>query len=414
MTAQRHTSQPGAAQASTPQPGEDARLFADDQVDINLLRRRAYNLRWAMQPPGVIPLTAADPDFRAAPEIRQALCEYVRDGILGYGPPQGLPEFREAVASFVALRKGIPCSPATILPTDSAAAAMFLTARYALQPGDEAIIFDPVDFLFGAAVDAAGGRRVYSPVDKRTGAFDVAGLESLVTPRTKLVCLCNPHNPLGRVMTQDELTAIGNLAVRHGLWIMSDEIWSDIVYPPYQHQSIARLGPEVAARTIAIYGLSKSFGLAGLRIGYIVAPDQAVCDDLVKLSRVETTAAGVTTVSQIAAIAAYQHCGYWLEAFLRHLETIRDYAVARLNALPGISCRKPEGTYVLFVDISGLGIGGSQAAADYFLREARVAVVPGLPRWFGPGAEGSVRLCFSTSHAIIREALDRIESAVRR
>lgn len=389
-------------------------LFADDQVDLDLLRKRAYNLRWAMQPPDVIPLTAADPDFRVAPEIRRALCDYVGDGLLGYGPPQGLPEFRDAVAGFVRARKGIECTPELILPTDSAAAAMFLTARYALQPGDEAIIFDPVDFLFGAAVDAAGGKRVYSPVDKRTGEFDLDGLERLVTPRTRLLCLCNPHNPLGRVMTHDELAAIGRLAVRHGLWIMSDEIWSDIVYPPYRHVSIATLGPEVAARTIAIYGLSKSFGLAGLRVGYIVAPNRAIHDDLVKLSRVETTAAGVTTLSQIATVAAYQECGYWLEAFLHHLETVRDYAVDRLNAMPGVSCRKPEGTYVLFADIAGTGLGGSQATADYLLREARVAVVPGLPRWFGPGAEGSVRLCFSTSHGIVREALDRIEEALGR
>jgi aspartate/methionine/tyrosine aminotransferase len=364
-----------------------------------------------MQPPEVIPLTAADPDFRVAEEIRHAINEYVDGGLLGYGPPEGLPEFKETMARTVRERKGINCSPEVILPTDSAAAGMFLVARYALQPGDEAIIFDPVDFLFGQAVDAAGGVRVYCRVDKSTGAFDLAGLGGLVTPRTRLVCVCNPHNPLGRVMTEAELRTIGELAVEHNLTVMCDEIWSDIVYRPFQHVSLASLGASIAERTFSIYGLSKSFGLAGLRIGFIVAPSPAAYARLVDLSRVQTTAAGVTTISQVAAVAAYEKCWYWVEAFLAHLTRVRDYAVGRLNQMPGITCRSPEGTYVLFPSIAGWGMDSRQAA-EFLLREARVAVVPGLPRWFGPGAEGNLRLCFSTSQAIIREAMDRIEAAL--
>jgi aspartate/methionine/tyrosine aminotransferase len=364
-----------------------------------------------MQPPDVIPLTAADPDFRVAPEIRAALHTYVEDGLLGYGPPRGLAEFRDTMARVIRERKGVPAAPDLVLPTDSAAAAMFLVARYACQPGDEAIIFDPVDFLFGAAVDAAGGRRVYSPVNKATGEFDLDGMRRLITPRTRLICLCNPHNPLGRVLTPAELAAIGDIAVEHNLLIMSDEIWSDIVYPPHRHTSIASLDTAYADRTISIYGLSKSFGLAGLRVGFLVAPNPRVLDDLVALSKVETTAAGVTTLSQIAAVAAYEHCWYWLEKFLVHLEEVRDYAAARLNAMPGVRVRPPEGTYVLFADITGTGMD-SQAAANFLRDEARVAVVPGLPRWFGPGAEGHIRLCFSTSMGIVREAMDRIETAL--
>lgn len=387
-------------------------LFRDDQINLDLLRRRAYNMRWAQQPPDVIPLTAADPDFPVAPEIRAALCEYVGDGLLGYGPPHGLPEFREVMANVTRTRKRIPAAPELILPTDSAAAAMFLVARHACrQPGDEAIIFDPVDFLFGAAVDAAGGRRVYSRVDTASRTFDLDGLRRLVTPRTKLLCLCNPHNPLGRVLTRDELAAIGELAVEHDLVIMSDEIWSDIVYPPHEHTSIASLSPEIARRTISIYGLSKSFGLAGLRVGFLVAPDRETYEQLVELSRVETTSTGVTTLSQVAAVAAYQNCWYWLEEFLVHLRGVRDYAAARLNAMPGVRCAVPEGTYVLFADVTGTGLS-SQEAASFLLERARVAVVPGLPRWFGPGAEGHIRLCFSTSRAIMAEALDRVEGAL--
>lgn len=387
-------------------------LFADDQVRLDLLRERAYNQRWAMVPPDVIPLTAADPDFPIAPEIVGAIQDYVSGGVLSYGPKEGLPEFKETVARVVAERKGIACTPDLILPTDSAAAAMFLVARYACRPGDEAIIFDPVDFLFGQSVDAVGGRRVYSRVDKKTGAFDLDGLHDLVTPRTRMIGLCNPHNPLGRVMTEEELRAIGELAVEHDLLIMADEIWSDIVYPPHQHRSMASLSPEIAERTISVFGFSKMFGLAGLRVGFLVAPNAQVYEELVRASWMRTTAVGVTTVSQVAAKVAYESCWYWVDAFLEHLRLVRDYTVDRLNQIEGITCHRPQGTYVLFPDIVDLGLS-SQEVADYLLEEARVAVVPGLPQWFGPAAGGNIRLCFSTSLGIITEALDRIEDAVQ-
>jgi len=214
-------------------------------------------------------------------------------------------------------------------------------------------------------------------------------------------------------MTREELLQIGQLAVDHGLTIMSDEIWSDIVYPPNSHISMASLSPEIAGRTITVFGLSKTFGLAGLRIGFLVAPDAAVYEQLTELSRVRTTAAGVTTLSQVAALAAYRECWYWADAFVAHLLEMRDYVADRLNAIPGVDCRKPEGTYVVFPNITGLGMGSRQTA-DYLLEQARVAVVPGLPRWFGPGAEGNIRLCFSTSRGILTEALDRIERALLR
>ena len=227
-----------------------------------------------------------------------------------------------------------------------------------------------------------------------------------------MICVCNPHNPLGRVMTRAELEAIGQLAVENDLMIMSDEIWSDIVYPPAEHVSLGSIDPDVAERTISVFGFSKTFGLAGLRIGFLVAPTPRAYERLVGTSRMRLTAAGATTVSQVGAKAAYDACWYWAEAFLDHLEQVRDYAVERLNVMPGLRCPMPEGTYLLFPDTSDLDMS-SQEVADFILKEARVAGVPGLPRWFGPGAEGHIRLCYSTSFQLIREALDRIELALR-
>lgn len=386
-------------------------LFADDAVPLAILRERAFNLRWATLPEGVIALTAADPDFPVAQPIRDAIKQYVGSGVLSYGPPEGLPRFRQTVARTMNERRGIRCSADEILATNSAASAMFIVAKYALQPGDEAIIFDPVDFLFKASVEAAGGRAVLCPIDKQARSLDVDAVRARITPRTRMIGVCNPHNPLGIVTREAELRALGELAIEHDLLIMADEIWSDIVYPPARFTSLAALSPEIAERTISVYGFSKTFGLAGLRVGFLVAPNRAVFQSLLEASQAATTSYGVSTVSQIAAQAAYESCWPWAAAFVNHLGEMRDLAVSRLNAMDGVSCTAPDGTYVVFPDVSGLGMGSSELAA-HLLDKARVAVVPGETRWFGPGAQGHIRICLATSRSILSEGLDRIEHAL--
>ncbi len=390
-------------------------FFDDDAVRFDLLKERAFNLRWATVEDGVIPLTAADPDFPVAPVIREAIADYTAGGVFSYGPPEGLPSFREAAAKVLRERHAIAgCSADCVLPTDSAASGMFVVARHALEPGDEALIFDPVDFLFGACVDNAGGVAVRSRMDVANRAFDLDGLAALVTERTKVLAICNPHNPLGRVMTEDELRAVGELACERDLLILSDEIWCDIVHAPHRHVAIASLSPDFAERTVGVYGFSKTFGLAGLRVGFLAAPNPEVRDRLLDVSRAPTTAYGVATLSQVAAQAAYEHAWPWAEAFLDHLLRMRDLVVARLNAIEGVTTVAPEGTYVVFANVEGLGLGDQDDVAAWLHEHARVRVVPGSPRWFGPGAAGHVRLTFCTSEAVLTEALDRIEDALTR
>jgi aspartate/methionine/tyrosine aminotransferase len=387
--------------------------FSNSNINMGALRSRAYNLRWATLPPDVIPLTAADPDFRCAPEIVKAITDYASEAVFSYGPGEGLPEFKEAIAKAMQQRRNINTDASLVLPVDTAAQGMFVVARYCLQPGDEAIIFDPVDFLFKKSVEAAGGTPVYFPIDVATGGFDLDQLRSLITPHTKMFCLCNPHNPSGKVFTKEELLALGQVAIEHDLWIMSDEIWSDTVFPGNTYYSIASLSPELAERTFTVYGLSKSFGLAGLRIGFIVTPSAVTYEGIVETSMVRTTAYGVSTLSQIAGQAAYEQCWYWVDDFVQHLTAMRDYTVERLNRMKGIRCHLPQGCYLAFPDIRETGMNSTDLA-DYLMKEAKVAVVPGAEKWFGPGAEGHIRICFSTSKAILTEALDRIEAALQK
>ena len=387
--------------------------FPHSDINFKVLKKRAYNLRWATVNKKVIPLTAADPDFPVAPEIQEAINDYTKAGIFSYGPPTGLPELKNAASKVLKNRKGIDCPAECILPTDGAASAMYTIAKFAMQPGDEAIIFDPVDFLFQKSVEAAGGKVIRIPIDSQTGTFNPQEFIEAISEKTKLIGLCNPHNPTGRVLNRQELLFIGSMAVRHQLWIMNDEIWSDIIFPEQQHINIASLHPEIAQRTISVYGFSKTFGLAGLRVGFIAAPDTKVFNKILNSSLATTTAGGVSTLSQIAAAAAYENCWYWADAFLEHLTKVRDYAVERLNKMMGVTCRKPEGTYLLFPDVKSFGMP-SEEIALYLLKHAKVAVVPGAAKWFGPGAEGHIRICFATSMEIMKEALDRIEVALEK
>ncbi len=387
-----------------------ASLFADDQVPLETLKTRAFNFRWAETAEDIIPLTAADPDFAVAPEIRRAISNYAESGVFSYGPHQGLDDFKQALVDGLALRKDYRIDPELVMPIDSAASGMYAIARACLQPGDEAIIFDPVDFLFEQSVLAAGAKVVRCPFDAESGRFRLDLLPELVSDKTKLIGVCNPHNPLGRIIERDELREIAEFALRYQLWIMNDEIWSDIIFPEKAFSSFHHLPRELTQRVITVYGFSKAFGLAGLRVGAVISPDQDTHQKLVDAAYLMTTAGGVSTLSQVAATCALKECWYWVDGFVEHLTKLRDYAIERLNAMPGISCRSPEATYLLFADITETGLE-AEALVEHLLKY-KVAVVPGNERFFGPGARGYIRICFATSKGILKEGLDRMENAL--
>jgi aspartate/methionine/tyrosine aminotransferase len=387
-------------------------LFSDNAVRLDLLRERAFNMRWAQQPTDVIPLTAADPDFPVCPAIQEQLVRYVRDGVLSYGPPEGLPQFREAVARWMRATRQMHCTPEQVFATDSAASGMAVVARASLNPGDEVLIPDPVDFLLHHTVERAGAVPVRVSVGPETTAEEfIAGMERRFTARTRMLWLCNPHNPLGVVYSQAWLQKVAEWAIQRGLRIVSDEIWSDIVYAPYKHVSLASISPEIDCNTVTIYGFSKNFALAGLRVGVVICADPEWKKEIVAASDAESTVYGVSVLSQVAVVAALNDGREWLESFVEHLQAQRDYVLQRLTRWPGVTAQKPQGTYVIFPDVSSVS-DDAERLCQHLREHARVALVPGAPRWFGPGASGHVRICFATSHRILREAFDRLEPEI--
>ena len=386
-------------------------LFDSDKVNFDLLKSRAFNLRWAELPDDVIPLTAADPDFQSAPEISEAIIDYCKGQYFSYGPSEGLIELKKSVASFFILKRNVPVKSDFVLPIDSTAFGIYLTCKTFLNNGDETIIFDPVDFLFRYSIEKIGAKAIPFSIPPDTKKVDFQKLEHLITNKTKLICLCNPINPTGKVFTRDELLMLGSIAVKYNLIILSDEIWSDIVYHPAKFVSIASINEEIRNKTITVTGFSKSFGMASLRIGVIIAHNEQHYNNILDYSMHKYTIHGANILSQIGAIAALEKCDYWLAGFVKHTKKMRDLLVREINAIPNLSCIAPDGCYVAFINIERTN-KSSQEVYEILLNEAKVAVVPGLEKWFGKGAEGYIRICFSTSETILLESISRIKKCL--
>lgn len=387
--------------------------FHHDQIDFGTLRQNAFNFRWAEVEDGVIPLTAADSDFPVAPEIQAGLIAYIQKGYFPYTPKLGMPEFRESIARQLNARKNEHVDARLILPIDSAARGMYVIAQTILCPGDEMIVFDPVDYLFTESAKSAGAVSVLFPARIKNDRIDLSDLESYITSKTRMIGLCNPHNPYGTLYTEEDLLYILNLAEKYDLYIMNDEIWSDIVYAPHKFRSILSIAPERNGRVLSVYGFSKAFSIAGLRAGCIYAAEEKIFERLVKTSNVLTTAGGISSLSQLAAQICMDQCYDWNEAFVAKMKENRDYALSRIRKMPGIQCRTPEATFLLFPDITETGMD-SQSFADYLMREMRLALVPGTAKFFGPGAEGHVRICLATSYEVLEAGMDRLEKGLKK
>ena len=386
-------------------------MFNNSTINFELLKKRAHNLRWATVPDGVIPLTAADPDFPCAPEIADAICSFAKDRYFCYAPAEGLPEFKESITTYFSKKRQVPVLPEFVLPVDSAAYGIYVTCKTFLKNTDEAIIFDPVDFLFRYSIESVGANAIPFAIAPGTSDLDFEQLEKLITKNTKMICLCNPLNPTGKVFTKIELTRLGEIAVKHNLIILSDEIWSDIVFKPFVFTSIASINDEIRNHTITITGFSKSYGLAGLRIGAVIAHNQNHFSKIAEASLHNSTVHGANVLSQIAASTAINKCEYWLTDFLNHLNEIKDLTVNELNSIPGFKCIAPEGCYVAFTNITQTNKSSSEMH-EFLLKEAKVAIVPGLKQWFGDGAEGYIRMSFATSKEIMSEAISRIKKVI--
>jgi aspartate/methionine/tyrosine aminotransferase len=355
----------------------------------------------------IIHLEIGEPDFPTPPHIVAAAKQALDDGYTHYGPTPGLPELREAIASEVAKTRGIRVHPDQVVVTPGAKPIMFFTILALVQPGDEVILPDPGFPIYASVVRFAGGVPVPIPLlEQADFGFDMDELERRAGARTKLLILNSPENPTGGVLSPADLARIAEVALRHRIPVLSDEVYRRFSYEaePY---SIASL-PGMADLTIILDGFSKAYAMTGWRLGYGVMPPPLVEPISRLMVNSNSCTASFTQMAGVAALKGDQGDSFaMVEAFRRR----RDLIVAGMNAIPGVSCRTPAGAFYAFANVSALG-RPAQAIADHLLQDAGVAVLSG--HGFGKYGEGYLRLSYAASEARLSQAIQRMAGSLAR
>lgn len=378
-----------------------------DTLDIDALRTRT-GAKWNHYPADVLPLWVAEMDFPLAEPIKQAIRDRLDRDDLGYGTSTGIPGLREAVAERMATRYGYRVPPDLVVGIDSTVHSMSVAVETLTQPGDEILINTPLYPPFKRVIEGAGRVAVQvEMVDSGDGyRYDMAALDAAVGPKTKLLMVCSPHNPLGRVFDESELNAVAEFVLRHDLLLVSDELHADLTYAGRQ-RAIAGLNREIAERTVTLYGPTKAFNLPGLQVSFILAGSEEMKERLG--FGPGTHFGGPNVLAQEAALAAVTLCDDWLGSVLGYLKSNRDLLVNFIDRhLPGVVVHPPEATYLAWLDFRGVGLGDEPAKA--LLERAKVGLNEGAT--FGPGGAGFVRLNFATSSEILQLGLDRIRAAL--
>lgn len=355
----------------------------------------------------IIHLEIGQPDFKTFETVCQSGIEAIQAGHTRYNPPAGLPELRQIIATDAGQRRSMSFQPSQVVVGPGAKPALFFAALALINPGDEVIYPDPGFPTYAAMIQVAGGVPVPVPLQEdRQFSFDLNYLADRMSDRTKLIILNSPANPTGGVIPSSDLEKIAALALRYDCWVISDEIYSRLYYDGPSVPTIAAL-PGMSERTAIIDGFSKTYAMTGWRLGYGIMPTPLA-------KRVElllTHAVGCTaTFTQMAGITALTGDQSQVDRVVAEYRQRRDRMVAGLNAIAGIHCQVPQGSFYAFPNVKALGLP-AQVLAQRLLDEAGVAVLAGTD--FGANGEGYLRLCHATSPENIDLALERIDAWIR-
>lgn len=349
----------------------------------------------------VVHLEIGEPDFDTPGHIIAAAQQALEEGFTHYGPGAGLPELRQAVATYLRRWRGLDIDPLRVIITPGGKPVMFFAILALVNPGDEVIYPNPGFPIYESMARFVGGTPVAMPLrEERRFRFDPDEFQSLVSDRTRLIIINSPHNPTGSVLTRSDLEIIADVAREREIVVLSDEIYSRILYAG-EHQSIASL-PGMLERTILLDGWSKTWAMTGWRLGFGVFPSELVphVERLISNS-VSCTA----SFAQQAAIAALDGPQEGVDSMLAEFRRRRSAIVAGLNALPGVRCLEPDGAFYAFPNITATGFS-SRELADRLLEEAGVACLSGAS--FGRYGEGFIRFSYANSLENIDLALARM------
>lgn len=375
-------------------------------------RRGTHCYKWDLpQEEGVIPMWVADMDFKTAPAIIEALRRRVAHGIFGYTK---VPDaYYEAVCSWFARRHQWTIDPAHIICTTGVVPALSAVIKALTRPGDKVIIQTPVYNCFFSSIRNNGCELSANPLTHRDGRYtiDYDDLKRRAADqRAKVIVICNPHNPVGRVWTRDELERVARIALDYGLWIISDEIHCELTYEGHDYTPMATVWPdEVKPRLVSCVSPSKAFNIAGLQIANIITANarlRSLIDRALHVNEV----CNVNPFGVEGAIAAYNEGGPWLDELRQYLWAnfvcLRDRLSREAPACP---MPPLEGTYLPWIDCRSTGLS-SQTLADRLLHEQKLMVNPGT--MYGPEGEGFIRLNIATPRALLNKGIDRLTALI--
>lgn len=378
--------------------------------DRPIERRGTDSAKWSYFPADVLPMWVADMDFPAPQPIIDALAARVQQGVFGYGMES--KTLKQTLVERMARLYGWAITLEDIIFLPGLVSGLNIVSRAVGERGDGVLINTPVYGPFLTAPVNQYRTLQAAPLNVTQNgrhlhyALNMGGLAAAVQPHTKLFLLCNPHNPVGRAFTRDELSEIAALCESHDLMICSDEIHCDLLLDGTQHIPIASLSSEIGQRTITLMAPSKTFNIPGLGASFAIVQNPAL------RKQVEAAMTGivphVNILGMAAAEAAYAQCDDWLAALLTYLTANRDFAIAYIEQhLPNVNFTVPEATYLLWLDLHSVG---ETKPAEMLMQQARLAVNEGA--WFGEGGEGFVRLNFGCPRSTLEEGLQRLRVAL--
>ena len=389
-------------------------MFDFDRV---IDRRGTHATKWDMtarlsgiQASDAIPMWVADMDFAAPPSVTAALVAEVSRAVHGYYADTG--SWAIALADWMARRHGLSVNPEWVSPTPGVVSGLGLILQAVSEPGDEVVVFPPAYHAFRRIITANERRILDAQLVERQGRYfmDLDALRAKLTPRTKVVFFCSPHNPGGTVWSADEIRALATLCSERDLILVSDEIHCDLLLGGAKHTPTISAAPEIKDRLITCVAATKTFNLAGAHVGACVTSNAALKRRLD--ARIAASGLGsYNGFGMIATEAAWRSGDAWLDALLPYLLGSRDLFDARIEAAaPGARSMRLDATYLAWVDFSGTGMTPEEVAARVSDR-ARIFASPGTQ--FGPGGESWLRFNFATSRPILEEALGRLDDAFR-
>lgn len=355
----------------------------------------------------VIKLTVGEPNFDTPQNIKDAAKKAIDEGYTHYSPNAGLPELRSAIAKEY-VKYFDDCNMDNVMVTVGGMEAITMCLIATVNPGDEVIIPDPCFPNYVGQVMVAGARPISVPVyEENDFSIKAEDIEKAINPKTKAILLNSPSNPLGSIITKEEILKIAKLVEKHNLIVYSDEVYDKLIFDDFEYFSIAQV-PEVRDQVLVINSFSKSHAMTGWRIGYIVG-NKDIIAVMPKLQ--EGIVSCVSTFTQRAALEALE--GSQDEVARMHSDYLRrrDILIDGLNNIPGISCKKSPGSFYAFANIKALGVSSEQFAED-LVKHAKVVVVPGSA--FGSMGEGYFRTVFANSDENLKEAVKRIDEYVRK